>query len=137
MKIHDVREWFTLAEDDFHAVKLMIETERKPLKIISYHCAQAVEKYLKGFLEYNNIIPHKTHDLIKILIDCISIDDSFKSVFNECEVINDYTNEIRYPYGPQITEDEVFYLIKCVEKIKNLEIFNKIRDDIYEFESQK
>jgi HEPN domain-containing protein len=48
MEIEDVIEWIQLADDDFDSAKLLNEAVRRHYEIICYHCAQAVEKYLKA-----------------------------------------------------------------------------------------
>jgi HEPN domain-containing protein len=59
MKIKDVMEWLQLGDDDFDSAKLLNEAVRKHCEIICYHCAQSVEKYLKAYLVYLNIVPEK------------------------------------------------------------------------------
>ena len=50
MNTHDVREWLRMADNDFDTALLLNVAVRRHYEIICYHCAQAVEKYLKGFL---------------------------------------------------------------------------------------
>ena len=66
-KYHDVIEWIQIAKEDFYAAQLLNQAVRKPFEIICYHCAQAVEKYFKGYLTYNEINPEKTHNLLLLL----------------------------------------------------------------------
>jgi len=63
MDIEDVTEWINIAENDFDSAKLLNEAVRKHYEVICYLCAQATEKYLKGYLTSKNIIPEKTHNL--------------------------------------------------------------------------
>ena len=72
MKIKDVMEWIHIAEDDLYSAQILYEQARKPYEIICYHCAQSIEKYLKGFLTYNDIVPEKTHNLLLLLELCIN-----------------------------------------------------------------
>jgi HEPN domain-containing protein len=64
MNNENVKEWIQLADNDLYSAKILNEAYKRPYEIICYHCAQAVEKYFKGFLTYHNIIPKKTHDLV-------------------------------------------------------------------------
>jgi HEPN domain-containing protein len=59
MKIKDVIEWIQIADDDFDTAKILNDAVRKHHENICYHCAQAIEKYLKGYLSYNDIVPQK------------------------------------------------------------------------------
>jgi HEPN domain-containing protein len=88
MDIKDVTEWFMIADEDFDSARILNEAARKHKEIICYHCAQAIEKYLKGYLTYNDIIPQKTHNIILLNENCVELDHSFKQIRNECTVNN-------------------------------------------------
>ena len=130
MNIYDVDEWIVVADRDFFSANYLMSAYPKPLEVICYLCAQAIEKYLKSYLVYNDIIPDKTHNLVVLLNQCISIDTSFSTCRNECRIINKFNNKIRYPKSISVTEEETRYVINSTEKIKNLDIFTKIRIEI-------
>jgi HEPN domain-containing protein len=130
MNIEDVMEWFQIADDDFDSAKILSEAFRKHNEIICYHCAQAVEKYLKGYLEYKDIIPKKTHNLILLLDECIEIEKCFENVKTECSLINRFTNEIRYPHRFEVKEEDVKYSLNAVERIRNIEPMKRLKDII-------
>lgn len=44
------REWQRLAEMDLNSAVYLLNMRPTPLEIICYHCRQAAEKYLKGYL---------------------------------------------------------------------------------------
>ncbi|MDR2618613.1 MAG: HEPN domain-containing protein [Treponema sp.] len=111
MKIKDVIEWMQIADDDFDAAKILNESDRKHYEVICYHCSQAVEKYLKGYLSYNDIIPQKTHNLLLLNEICIGIDNNFENIRTECSLLNRFTNEIRYPHRIEINEEDVIILL--------------------------
>jgi len=117
MNIEEVIEWFEIAEEDLYAAKSLNNLHRKPLEIICYHCAQSIEKILKGFLVHSNIKPPKTHNLPLLLNMCAAKDTGFMSFGKECNMIVRYANEIRYPVRIEITEDDANYSIKSVEKM--------------------
>ena len=139
MDIKDVIEWFMIADEDFDSAKILSEAVRKHKEIICYHCAQSVEKYLKGYLTYNNIIPKKTHSTILLNEKCIELDYTFEQIRSECGILNKFANEIRYPYRIEIEEGDVVYALNAVERIRNIEPIlnlkkiitqeNKIQDD--------
>jgi HEPN domain-containing protein len=126
MKINDVIEWIQIADDDLYSAKILNEQVRKPFEIICYHCAQSTEKYLKGYLTYNDIIPPKTHDLLLLLDLCIGKDTIFENIRTECGLLNRFTNEIRYPHKIEIKQEDVNYSINAVEKVKNVESIKNI-----------
>jgi HEPN domain-containing protein len=128
MKIKDVIEWFEIAEDDLYSAQILYEQVRKPYEIICYHCAQSTEKYLKGFLTYNDVIPEKTHNLLLLLELCIGRDVSFGNIRTECSLLNKFTNEIRYPHKIEINKEDVDYSVNAVKRIKSMEPIKKIID---------
>jgi HEPN domain-containing protein len=128
MKIKDVIEWIQIAEEDFYSAQVLNEAVRKPYEIICYHCAQAVEKYLKGFLTCNGIIPEKTHNLLFLLELCIERDNDFENIRTECSLLNKFTNEIRYPHRIEIKEEDVNYSISAVDRIRNIESIKNLRE---------
>jgi len=120
MDIDDVKEWFQIADDDFYSAQILNEQGRKSHEIICYHCAQAVEKYLKGYLVYQNEIPEKTHNLTYLGRVCIDKDDNFANVKFEFDFLNRYANDIRYPHKYEVNENDVNFAISAVEKIQNI-----------------
>jgi len=121
MNTEDVIEWFTIADSDFDAAILLNEAIRKHREIICYHCAQAVEKYIKGYLIYWDIIPQKTHNLITLNGLCIEKDNSFIVIQTSCNFLNRFANDIRYPNRYEVTESDVNLAIAAVEKIRNFQ----------------
>jgi hypothetical protein len=61
---------------------------------------------------------------------CIEIDNGFEKVRMECGFLNRYINEIRYPYRIQVYEEDVVYVINSVEKIRNIDALNDIREEL-------
>jgi HEPN domain-containing protein len=135
MKIKDVIEWMDIAEEDFYSAQLLNQAViRKPYEIICYHCAQAIEKYLKGYLTYNGDLPEKTHNLLLLLESCIKKNPMFENIRSECSFLNKFTNEIRYPHRIEIKEEDVSFSISAVENIQNIEpikaLINFIKDHV-------
>jgi HEPN domain-containing protein len=132
MNIDDVTEWIQIADDDLYSAQMLDKLVRKPYEIICYHCAQAVEKYLKGYLTYYDIIPQKTHNLLILLELCVEKDSCFENIKTECGILNRYANEIRYPHRIEIEIEDVNYAIKVTEKIRDIEPLRKIKEIINE-----
>jgi HEPN domain-containing protein len=127
MKIKDVMEWIQLADDDFDSAKTLNESIRKHYEIICYHCAQSIEKYLKGYLVWNDIIPEKTHNLTYLNRICVEKDKIFENIKTECDILNRYSNDIRYPHKYEINENDVNYAINAVEKIRGFKLIAALR----------
>jgi HEPN domain-containing protein len=130
MHIEDVKEWLRIADDDFDSAKILNESARKHGEIICYLCAQAIEKYLKGYLTWNDSIPEKTHNLTYLNRICAEKDKIFENIKTECDIINRYSNDIRYPHKYEVNESDVNFSINAVEKMKDIEPLINIRKEI-------
>lgn len=89
-------EWFETAMHDLEAAKILFQ-EKHFTDTICFHLHQTIEKYLKGFLVFNNIKPPRTHDLSELLKMCSKIDMDFLDWNDECEILDEYYIESRYP----------------------------------------
>ena len=130
MDIEDVKEWFLIADDDFYSAQILNEQVRKLYEIICYHCAQAVEKYLKGYIVYQNEIPEKTHNLTYLGRICIDKDSDFNNVKFEFDFLNRFASDIRYPNKYEVNENDVNFAISAVEKIRNIKPLIDLRKTI-------
>jgi len=130
MNNENVREWLQLADDDLYSAKILNEQIRRPFEIICYHCAQSIEKYLKSYLTFKNIIPKKTHDLVFLNSLCVENDNEFLNIKTVCDFLNRFANDIRYPHQYEISEDDVSFAISSVEKIKLLKPIIDMRSEV-------
>ena len=128
MNIEDVIEWMQIADDDLDSAKILNESTRKHYEIICYHCAQAAEKYLKGYIVYKDIVPKKTHDLRFLNNLCIELDSNFENLITECAFLNKYANDIRYPHKYETNESDVNFAISAVEKIRDFSPISDLRN---------
>lgn len=84
-----------------------------------FHCQQAIEKCLKGYLIYNGFDVQKTHDIIDLLVDCAKYDSIFAAI--DPLDINAYAVRGRYPdtnLMPTKEEAESYYQLAL--QIKSL-----------------
>jgi HEPN domain-containing protein len=119
MNNEEVQEWLEVADRDLDSALLLNEAVRRHFEIICYLCAQAAEKYLKGYLVFNDIVPKKTHDLAYLNINCIKINNDFQNIHDESVFLNKYATDIRYPKKYEVTEGDVVRAIAAVEKIRD------------------
>ncbi len=86
------------ADNDLKAVKYLLAMEDAPLDVLSFHCQQAVEKYLKAYLTWVEVRAGKIYDLASILNLCIKKDKEFEKLDQEkISKLTVYAVEIRYP----------------------------------------
>jgi HEPN domain-containing protein len=62
-----------------------------------YHCQQAAEKALKGYLTAHGVVFSKIHLLSPILSLCTDIDSSFVELSDAAELLTPLATEFRYP----------------------------------------
>jgi len=117
-KVDLVREWFEYAADDLRVAAHLFETmHRKPIEIVCYHCQQAVEKILKGYLIDHDVEPPYIHDLEKLRLMCMEYDSSFEILLEPCRKLTDYVTAGRYPSKVEIMEADAVFALKEAEKI--------------------
>ena len=119
MKEADIaNEWLQIAYDDYDSAKFLFDHKTpKPLEIICYHCQQAAEKALKSFIcAHNKDIP-KTHEVKRLCNQCAEIDSSFEILFGDCEELEVYATETRYPLRIEIDDTHAERALKQAFKI--------------------
>jgi HEPN domain-containing protein len=130
MDIEDVKEWINIADNDFDSAQILNGAVRKHFEVICYLCAQATEKYLKGYLISNDIVPERTHNLPFLNSLCIETDSNFADIKIVCDFLNQFANNVRYPHKYEITENDVNFSIGAVEKVRNLKQILDLRNII-------
>ena len=65
IRIADTCSWFRKAQNDIRAAELLMPEGL--LDEVAFHCQQAVEKCLKGFLFWHGKPFKKTHDLLSLI----------------------------------------------------------------------
>jgi HEPN domain-containing protein len=126
----EFQRWFIKAEEDLNLVLKLLKDEdaNQFTSSIGFHCQQAIEKFLKAFLIYNQKEFKRTHDLNLLRNLCSEIDSDF-AILEFGELI-EFAVDYRYPddsYIPEleeiITYKELILNIKMMieTKIINLE----------------
>lgn len=119
------QEWFKKAEHDLLNAEIILESDREslPLDTVCFHCQQAVEKYLKGFLVYHNVQFPRTHFLTTLLDQCKDLDATFEELDAIIE-LNAYAVDIRYP------DDAMEITLEDAQEAKD--IANKVKTFVTE-----
>ncbi|RMG24399.1 MAG: HEPN domain-containing protein [Methanobacteriota archaeon] len=113
------REWFNMANMDLSSAEFLQNMQPIPVEVICYHCQQAAEKYLKGFLALQGEEIKKTHDLIILNQECCKYDEDFAEIKEDCLMLTDYGVNIRYPFPMDVNEADMKMALKSAHKIKN------------------
>lgn len=117
--IHEVRQWLHKAEHEIKsAFRLMSGNEEPLLDTAVYHCQQAAEKALKGYLTAHAVVFPKIHLLSPLLSLCADIDSSFIQLSDAAEILTPLATEFRYPgdvLEPEVSDaEEAFRLAEHV-----------------------
>jgi len=132
MNIREIAEWIDIGDDDFQVAKDLNSVFNPNNDKIYYHCSQSVEKYLKGFLAYNDINFDKNHDLPSLIQKCIIQDSIFNTVALNCATMNNIAEKLRYPHRKILSRNDVYYALDTAYKVKTLKPIQEIRIQIEE-----
>jgi len=99
-RLADTREWLRKAKDDFKAARRLLKPPQRLSNAAAFHCQQAIEKTLKGFLAWHDVPFRKTHDLGALGGACIEIDPTLKELVDRAAPLTEYAWKFRYPGEP-------------------------------------
>ena len=94
MQEHEL--WILYASNDLETAKTSLR-EDNIYSSAFFLCQQCAEKALKAFLVFNQQLPPKIHDLMKLLKDCIKLDPEFINLKKDAEGLNPFIITFRYP----------------------------------------
>jgi HEPN domain-containing protein len=114
--IEAVKEWIDIANEDFISAQFLADNlYPTPFELICYHFQQCVEKYLKGFLVYNDYEPPKTHSLTDLCILCEKYKGGFSQYYDKCTILTENGVQNRYPGRTRI-DKETMEMMKAYTK---------------------
>lgn len=96
-KVKEVRSWFRKATNDLRGADIDLAASPPLIEDALFHCQQAVEKSLKGFLTAHDRPYRKTHDLDELGKACETIDDSLTTALTPARDLTIFAWEFRYP----------------------------------------
>ena len=106
-KVSEVRAWFARAAEDLRAAAHELTAEPPILGDLVFHCQQAIEKSLKGFLSWHDIVFRKTHSLEELGEQCLHVGRDLQSLVDRVVPLTEYAWRFRYPgdsEGPSLDE---------------------------------
>jgi len=110
--------WLFRANEDIAVIENLYKSGPELYaSTICFHAQQAVEKFLKAFLVFNDVDFPKTHDLDYLLLECKKIDT--KNFEIDLGSLTDFGVSIRYP--------DDFYLPDKDETTQYREIALKVK----------
>jgi len=101
-----VQSWLIKAQRDLDTARKLSADPDPYLDTAIYHCQQAAEKAIKGFLVFHDQRFEKTHDIEVLVTLAISFDVRFSSWLDAAERLTPYAAAFRYP-GEMLEPDRV------------------------------
>jgi HEPN domain-containing protein len=96
-ELEEVRAWLLKASHDLEAAVYLSGLEDPLLDIVVYHCQQAMEKAVKGFLTLKASPFAKTHSLLPLVEQAAELDDGFEALLDHAEILSPFAWRFRYP----------------------------------------
>jgi HEPN domain-containing protein len=90
-----IRSWLLKAAHDMETAKIVATQLPDYDDVIAFHCQQAIEKSLKGYLVYLDIEFKPVHDLGYLLNLTVTKDNSMDLYFEDVDRISRYAMQYR------------------------------------------
>ena len=122
-EIQLVRDWLAFAKENLLAAKALASEDFAPFHTVCFLSQASAEKHLKAFLIWHGWSLKKTHDLSELLKYCSDYDASLVQLAPECQLLNDYATEGRYPGDlpfESIGKQDAKEAVEAAEKIEAL-----------------
>ncbi len=106
-RVAETRRWFVIVASDLRSAELVLGADPPLLEDALFHCQQAAEKALKGFLTWHTQPFRKVHDLHELGEQCVGVDATLEDLLRRATSLTKYQIMYRYPGGapePSLTE---------------------------------
>ena len=114
------RTWFVKARADLGAARKLAIGPEAYLDAAIYHCQQAAEKAIKGFLTFHGQRFEKVHNLPLLVTQAMTLEPTFSVWLDAVERLTPYATLFRYPgdvlepepgeFVQALTDAEQFYI---------------------------
>ncbi|HHY05477.1 MAG TPA: HEPN domain-containing protein [Clostridia bacterium] len=122
------KEWFDFAKQDLSSAEYLSQKSPPPLENICFHCQQATEKILKGYLIHQEEkTPPRTHDLKLLCKMCAKKDESFEEISQACIDLTPYGVRARYPFEIEIQKNDMEEALGDAKRVMDFTL-QKIRE---------
>lgn len=102
-----VQSWLTKAQHDLASAHVLSTANPPILDTAIYHCQQAAEKAVKGYLAFCDRDIARTHDIGLLLQEATACDPTFSSWANAGLELTPYAQIYRYPgFSPDPDPEE-------------------------------
>ena len=112
------KDWAQKAEEDYQIANTLLRRKLPLTYGSTFHAQQMAEKYLKGLLVLQSIVPPKTHDLVALAGLCNQVGYILPVTTVDLQKLSDYAIRSRYPGNdPTLVEaKDALKIAKSVRK---------------------
>ena len=129
-RVADTLAWLGKSELDLRAARNGLAASPPLVEDVLFHCQQAVEKVLKGFLTWHDSPFRKTHDLAVIGQQCVELDNSLESLCSRAGGLTVYAWFFRYPgQSEHPAEEEARQALALAQEVYDA-IHDRLPEDI-------
>lgn len=137
-QVEEVKQWIIKGDHDLGTAKITFLHIPEYLDTVTFHCQQAVEKYLKAYLIFLSLDFRFSHDLVYLLDIISQKDKKIEEYYDLVSELQGYAIEVRYPnetiFLSKEKVEEAFHIAKSVrqyisERTNILIEYNKIIDE--------
>ena len=112
-------EWVNRAENDNTLAHLALNAEPPIPEGACFHAQQCAEKYLKAYLQDQNVEVPRTHHLLVLLDLCLSHGAGFEGLRDPLTELDGYGVAVRYP-GVNISKELGSSAIKMALNVREI-----------------
>jgi HEPN domain-containing protein len=92
-----IRKWIEKAHGDLESARKLASAPDPILETAFFHCQQAAEKAVKGYLAYRDRPLEKTHDVERLVSLAMACEPGFAAWQTAAETLTPYATAYRYP----------------------------------------
>lgn len=112
----DTLSWFEKACQDLRCSEIDLAADPPAAEDALYHCQQAAEKSLKGFLVWHDQPFAKTHDLGKLGSQAVELDQTLEPLIDEVVELTKYAWIFRYP--GEVDEPSIVEAVAVLHRVR-------------------
>ncbi len=117
-KSSDVESWLRKAANDIRGAEVDLAANPPLLEDAAFHCQQAIEKCLKGFLAWHDQPFRKTHDLVELGRKCSDINPSLEPLLKSVAPLTEFAWAFRYPgESPEPERGEIESALRLAKEV--------------------
>ncbi len=96
----DTRAWLAKAKGDLRRAEALLGIDPPDTEGTVFHCQQAAEKALKGYLVWHDVPFRRVHDIDVVGGQCVELDPALGELVSRADTLSKYSWQYRYPGDP-------------------------------------